>query len=72
MVKSVTGKRTDNKAGKGKEEYEYPPFLTRALLIDLPLRSNERRDVSPSALRALPRNAGLKAVKTTARNPPCQ
>jgi CRISPR-associated endonuclease/helicase Cas3 len=51
----------DDKPGKRKDEYDYARSRTRALLGELPLRSDERRDVSPSALRALPRDARLNA-----------
>lgn len=51
----------DEKSGKRKDEYDYARFFTKALLGELPLRSDERRDVSPSALRALPRGARLNA-----------
>lgn len=51
----------DDKPGKRKDEYDYARFFTRALLGDLPLRSDERRDASPSALRALSREARLNA-----------
>ncbi|MDP9035061.1 MAG: type I-U CRISPR-associated helicase/endonuclease Cas3 [Myxococcota bacterium] len=51
----------DDKPGKRKDEYDYARSLTRALLGELPLRSDERRDASPSALRALPRDARLNA-----------
>jgi CRISPR-associated endonuclease/helicase Cas3 len=51
----------DDKSGKRKNEYDYARFFTRALLGELPLRDDERRDASPSALRALPREARLNA-----------
>jgi CRISPR-associated endonuclease/helicase Cas3 len=51
----------DDKPGNRKDEYDYARSLTRALLGELPLRSDERRDASPSALRALPRDARLNA-----------
>ena len=51
----------DDKPGKRKDEYDHARFFTRALLGGLPLRSDERHEASPSALRALPREARLNA-----------
>jgi CRISPR-associated endonuclease/helicase Cas3 len=51
----------EDKSGKSKDEYDYARFLTRALLGELPAREDERRDASPSALRALPRDARINA-----------
>lgn len=53
---------TDEEAsGKRKEEYEYARFFTKELISQLPIRSDDRRDVSPSALRSLPREARVHA-----------
>lgn len=46
----------DDKPGKRKDEYDYARFFTRVLLGELPLRRDDRRDASPAALRALPRD----------------
>jgi CRISPR-associated endonuclease/helicase Cas3 len=51
----------DEGSGKRKDEYEYARFFTRELLNALPLRNDDRRDVSPWALGALPRDLRLKA-----------
>lgn len=51
----------DEAEGRSKEEYEYARSATRDLLRELPARSDERRDASPSALRGLPPEARLKA-----------
>ncbi len=51
----------DDKPGKRKDEYDHARFFTKALLDELPVRDDERRDVSPAALRALPRDARIKA-----------
>ncbi len=51
----------DEKPSKSRDEYEYSRFLTKALLDELPTRSDERHDASPDALRSLPREARLKA-----------
>jgi CRISPR-associated endonuclease/helicase Cas3 len=51
------GDEDGDKRGKRKDEYDYARFLTRALLGELPARDDERREASPSALRALPRDA---------------
>src|SRR5690606_5955040 len=51
----------DDKPGKRKDEYEYARFFTKALLSDLPVRSDGRRDVSPWALSTLSRDARLRA-----------
>lgn len=51
----------DDKLGKRKDEYDHARFFTRALLGELPLRDDECRDASPSALRALPRDARVNA-----------
>lgn len=51
----------DDKPGKRKNEYDYARFFTKALLDRLPLRDGKHRDASPSALRALPRDARLNA-----------
>lgn len=55
------GDEDDDKSGKRKDEYDYARFLTRALLGELPRRDDERRDASPWALRALPREARLRS-----------
>ncbi len=55
------GDEEDNKPGKRRDEYDYARFFTRALLGELPVRGDERRDVSPSALRALLRDACVDA-----------
>lgn len=55
------GDEEDDKSGKRKDEYDYARFFTRALLGELPARDDERRDASPSALRALPRDARVAA-----------
>ncbi len=47
----------DDSPAKRKDVYQYARFLTRALLGELPLRSDLRRDASPAALRALARDA---------------
>lgn len=46
---------------KRKDEYDYARFYAQALLGELPMRDDERRDASPLALRALPRNARIRA-----------
>lgn len=46
---------------KGKDEYEYSRFYTRAVLSQLPVRDDGRIDASPSALRALAREARVNA-----------
>lgn len=51
----------EDSSGKRKDDYEYARFFTRALLGELPKRDDDRRDASPAALRALPRDARLKA-----------
>ncbi|HEY0941921.1 MAG TPA: type I-U CRISPR-associated helicase/endonuclease Cas3 [Steroidobacter sp.] len=51
----------DDLPGKRKDEYDYARFFTRALLSELPVRSDDRRDVSPWALRTLPLDARLRA-----------
>lgn len=51
----------DETPSKGKDEYESARFITQALLGSLPVRTDERVDVSPAALRALPSNARLRA-----------
>lgn len=51
------GDEEDDRLGKRKDEYDYARFFTRALLCELPARDDERREASPSALRALPRDA---------------
>jgi CRISPR-associated endonuclease/helicase Cas3 len=51
----------DDKSGNRKDEYAYARFFTLALLRELPARDDERRDASPSALRALPRGARVAA-----------
>ncbi|MGE0159834.1 MAG: type I-U CRISPR-associated helicase/endonuclease Cas3 [Gemmatimonadales bacterium] len=50
-----------DKSGTRKEEYDHARFFTRALLDELPPRDDGHRDASPSALRALPRDARLDA-----------
>lgn len=51
----------DEKPGKRKDEYDWARFATKALLGELPVRGDERRDASPAALRGLPRDARLAA-----------
>jgi CRISPR-associated endonuclease/helicase Cas3 len=51
----------EDKPGASKDEYEHARFFTRALLSELPLRDDERRDASPWALRALPHDARIAA-----------
>lgn len=51
----------DDKPGKRKDAYDYARFFTRELLGELPVREDERRDASPSALRALPHDARVQA-----------
>lgn len=51
----------DDKPGKRNDEYEHARFFTRELLGELPVRADERRDASPSALRALPAEARVRA-----------
>lgn len=51
----------DEKAGKSEDEYEYARYFTKTLLSELPMRRDGWRDVSPWALRELPRDARLKA-----------
>lgn len=55
------GDEDDDHSSKRKEDYDNARFFTRALLGELPLRNDERRDASPSALRGLPIDARLKA-----------
>lgn len=55
------GDEEDDKPGKRKAEYDHARFSTRALLGELPLRTDGRRDASPAALRALPRDQCLQA-----------
>jgi CRISPR-associated endonuclease/helicase Cas3 len=55
------GDEEDVKPGKRKDEYDHARFFTQALLSDLPVRGDGRRDASPSALRALPRAARVVA-----------
>jgi len=55
------GDEEDDNSGKRKGEYDYARFRTRALLGELPARGGKRRDASPSALRALSRDARLDA-----------
>lgn len=55
------GDEEDDKPGKRKDEYDYARLSTRALLSELPLRTDGRRDASPAALRALPRDKCLQA-----------
>ena len=55
------GDEEDDKPGKRKDEYDYARFFTWALLGKLPARDADRRDASPSALRALPRDARVDA-----------
>lgn len=52
----------DEKSGKRKDEYEYARFFTKELLDELPMRSDGRRDASPSALGALTHDACLNAA----------
>jgi CRISPR-associated endonuclease/helicase Cas3 len=51
------GDEEDDLPGKRRDEYDHARFFTRALLDELPTRDNERREASPAALRALPREA---------------
>lgn len=51
----------EEKPGKRKDEYELARFFTKQLLGELPLREDEHRDASPSALRGLPHEARLRA-----------
>ncbi len=51
----------DEKPSKRKDEYDYARFFTKALLSELPLRHDDHRDASPSALSTLSRAARLKA-----------
>lgn len=51
----------DDESGKRKDEYDHARFFTRALLSKLPRRDDERREASPSALRALPRDKRVEA-----------
>lgn len=60
-INSGEGDEDDETSGKRKDEYEHARFFTKALLSELPVRSDERRDASPSALRALNRDARLNA-----------
>lgn len=55
------GDEEDDKPGKRKDEYDHARFFTQALLLELPVRDDGRRDASPSALRALPRDARVAA-----------
>ena len=55
------GGEEDDKPGKRKDEYDNARFSTRALLGELPLRNDGRRDASPSALRMLPHDARVEA-----------
>lgn len=57
----VNGDDEDDKPGKRKDEYDYARFFSRALLGKLPVRDDERRNASPSALRALPRETRVDA-----------
>lgn len=47
----------DDKPGNRRDQYEHARFFTQALLGELPVRNDERRDASPSALRSLPSDA---------------
>jgi CRISPR-associated endonuclease/helicase Cas3 len=51
----------DEKPGRRKDEYDQARLSTIALLGELRMRDDGRRDASPSALRMLPRNARLGA-----------
>jgi len=51
----------DDKTGKRKDEYDHARYFTKLLLDRLPARCDERREASPSALRALPRDERLNA-----------
>jgi CRISPR-associated endonuclease/helicase Cas3 len=55
------GDEEDDKPGKRKDEYDHARFFTQALLSDLPVRGDGRRDASPAALHALPRDARVVA-----------
>ncbi len=52
----------EDKPDNRRDEYDYARFFTKELLGELPVRSDEKRDASPSALRVLPRDARLKAA----------
>jgi len=60
-VAGDAGNEDDDKPGKRKDEYEHARFFTKTLLNELPVLSDGRRDASPAALRALPREARLNA-----------
>jgi CRISPR-associated endonuclease/helicase Cas3 len=51
------GESEDDTVAKRKDVYQHARFLTRALIGELPLRSDLHRDASPAALRALARGA---------------
>lgn len=51
----------DEKPSGRNDEYECARFFTRALLGELPKRSDGRSDASPSALRGLSREARVRA-----------
>jgi len=51
----------DEKPARRRDEYDHARFFTRALLDQLPERPDGCRDASPSALRALPREARVRA-----------
>lgn len=51
----------EEKPGKRKDEYNCARYFTLALLGELPARDDARRDASPLALRALPREARVAA-----------
>ncbi len=55
------GDEEDDNPEKRKDEYDYARFFTRELLGELRSRDDERRDASPSALRALPLDARINA-----------
>lgn len=61
MQANEDGDEEDDKPGRRKDEYDYARFFTWALLGELPARDDERRDASPSALRALPHDARVGA-----------
>lgn len=51
----------EEKSAARKEKYEFARFFTKALLNDLPIRDDGRRDASPWALRMLPRDSRAQA-----------
>lgn len=55
------GDDTDEGTGKRKDEFDHARHYSRELLNALPLRADGLRDVSPAALRALPKARRLDA-----------